>query len=162
MSEPTIRRQMNKTQRRHHYYLVDMMSRLEYDLHSEIANIVGVPQEWQQIAERLDTPEKSKVTIRINQDVLKFFKATGRGYQARMNDVLSAYMHSKLCGLIEDGARYADYVNDTAFKRRPDIGYVEAKRDENSARVRALKKYDTEEDLKIAERKEKARRQNGG
>ena len=34
------------------------------------------------------TPVKKPVTIRVDQDVLKSYKATGKGWQSRMNDVL--------------------------------------------------------------------------
>ena len=34
------------------------------------------------------TPIKKPVTIRVDQDVLKSYKSTGKGWQSRMNDVL--------------------------------------------------------------------------
>jgi len=34
------------------------------------------------------TPVKKPVTIRVDQDVLKSYKATGKGWQSRMNDAL--------------------------------------------------------------------------
>ena len=36
---------------------------------------------------------KSPLSIRIDQDVVAFFKKGGRGYQSRMNAVLRSYMH---------------------------------------------------------------------
>lgn len=33
-------------------------------------------------------PVKKPVTIRVDQDVLKSYKATGKGWQSRMNDAL--------------------------------------------------------------------------
>ncbi|MBI2719058.1 MAG: BrnA antitoxin family protein [Rhizobiales bacterium] len=39
---------------------------------------------------------KSTISIRVDPDVLAFFKATGKGYQTRMNAVLRAFMdHEK-------------------------------------------------------------------
>lgn len=39
------------------------------------------------------TPKKKKaISIRIDEDVLDFFKSDGVGYQARMNAVLRSYM----------------------------------------------------------------------
>jgi uncharacterized protein (DUF4415 family) len=38
-------------------------------------------------------PKKS-TTIRLNADVLDFFKAQGKGWQTRINDVLQAYVDS--------------------------------------------------------------------
>lgn len=36
-------------------------------------------------------PPKSSISLRIDQDVLDWFKAQGSGYQTRMNLVLRAY-----------------------------------------------------------------------
>lgn len=38
---------------------------------------------------------KEKVSIRLDKDVLDWFRAQGDGYQTRMNAVLKAYMCSK-------------------------------------------------------------------
>lgn len=35
-------------------------------------------------------PTKKQVTLRLDPDVVDKFRATGRGWQARMNDVLKA------------------------------------------------------------------------
>ncbi|OYV38956.1 MAG: hypothetical protein B7Z80_08595 [Rhodospirillales bacterium 20-64-7] len=37
------------------------------------------------------SPGKEVVTLRLDQDVVEFFKQQGRGYQTRMNAVLRAY-----------------------------------------------------------------------
>lgn len=36
--------------------------------------------------------KKSQVTLRLDRDVLVWFKAQGRGYQTRINSLLRAYM----------------------------------------------------------------------
>ncbi len=38
---------------------------------------------------------KQQITLRIDQDVVKFFKAQGKGYQRLMNFALRAYMLKK-------------------------------------------------------------------
>jgi uncharacterized protein (DUF4415 family) len=38
------------------------------------------------------TPPKKSVTIRYDEDIIKFFKSMGPGYQTRINDVLRAYV----------------------------------------------------------------------
>ncbi|MEO8071909.1 MAG: BrnA antitoxin family protein [Acidobacteriota bacterium] len=40
------------------------------------------------------TPNKSQITLRIDQDVIEFFKAQGRGYQTKINQLLRAYMEA--------------------------------------------------------------------
>ena len=45
---------------------------------------------------RLVIPEaKTPVSIRLDPDVLAFFKAQGKGYQTRINAVLRAYMEAQ-------------------------------------------------------------------
>lgn len=45
---------------------------------------------------RLVIPEPKKpVSIRLDPDVLAFFKAQGKGYQTRINAVLRAYMEAQ-------------------------------------------------------------------
>ncbi|MEK6815201.1 MAG: BrnA antitoxin family protein [Nitrospirota bacterium] len=41
---------------------------------------------------------KETVTIRIDEDVLRWFKAQGRGYQTRVNRLLRAFMEGKRRG----------------------------------------------------------------
>jgi uncharacterized protein (DUF4415 family) len=37
---------------------------------------------------------KSQLTLRLDQDVLDWFKAQGRGYQTQINSLLRAYMEA--------------------------------------------------------------------
>ena len=39
-------------------------------------------------------PKKVAITIRVDSDVLGWFKEQGRGYQTRMNQVLRRYMNA--------------------------------------------------------------------
>lgn len=43
----------------------------------------------------LRLPRKKAVTIRLDADVLDWFKRQGRGYQTRINKLLRAYMQSQ-------------------------------------------------------------------
>jgi uncharacterized protein (DUF4415 family) len=38
---------------------------------------------------------KQSISIRVDQDVVDFFKSTGKGYQTRMNAVLRHYVHEQ-------------------------------------------------------------------
>jgi len=40
-------------------------------------------------------PRKEHINIRIDADVLAWFKQTGRGYQTRINNVLRAFVESR-------------------------------------------------------------------
>ncbi len=39
-------------------------------------------------------PRKQQLTLRIDKDVLEFFKEQGRGYQTKINQLLRAYMEA--------------------------------------------------------------------
>ncbi len=43
-------------------------------------------------------PRKSQLTLRMDQDVIDFFKSQGRGYQTRINQLLRAYMEAHKAG----------------------------------------------------------------
>jgi len=36
--------------------------------------------------------EKERISIRLDEDILEFFRSQGRGYQSRINKVLREYM----------------------------------------------------------------------
>lgn len=50
---------------------------------------------WFTEAEWVKPDPKMAISIRLDRDVLEWFKAEGPGYQSRMNAVLSAYMRAK-------------------------------------------------------------------
>lgn len=43
----------------------------------------------------LRVPVKKPVTLRLDADVLEWFKAGGKGYQTRINQLLRKYMESQ-------------------------------------------------------------------
>jgi uncharacterized protein (DUF4415 family) len=53
----------------------------------------------------LELPEKRTVTIRLDSDVLDWFKGQGKGYQTRINKVLRRYMeaHQNNGGTLSNG-----------------------------------------------------------
>lgn len=53
-------------------------------------------EEWFRTA-RLVVPtgEKTRITIRLDEDIVDYFKQEGDGYQTRINDVLKAYVLSQ-------------------------------------------------------------------
>ncbi|UJW73361.1 BrnA antitoxin family protein [Rhizobium sp. SL42] len=50
-------------------------------------------------AAKLKSPsDKTQITVRLDSDVLEWFRSQGKGYQTRMNAVLKAYMQSQRRG----------------------------------------------------------------
>jgi uncharacterized protein (DUF4415 family) len=56
------------------------------DVHGEV--------DWAQAVAGLP-PRKQDIHIRIDADVLTWFKETGKGYQTRINNVLRAFVESR-------------------------------------------------------------------
>ena len=102
-----LRRQTPK-QRMYSTYMAEVMERLEWDLHNTIELTGRIPEEWHEIAKAPPAPEQEKVTLRLEKDVLRFFRQMGVGYAGRINDVLKSYMYARLTGLLR-GAETTDH-----------------------------------------------------
>ncbi len=62
----------------------------------------GIPRGWRGLEDEFpSTPKKVRMTAAFDEDVMKFFRSTGRGYQAKMNAVLRCYMHAVRSKYIE-------------------------------------------------------------
>lgn len=55
---------------------------------------IGIEWDWSK-AVLVRAPVKKAVSVRLDQDVIDFFKGEGPGYQTRMNAVLRSYMEAK-------------------------------------------------------------------
>ena len=51
--------------------------------------------EWFRRAKLLEPHPKTPVSMRLDEDIVKWFRARGRGYQTRINAVLRAYVESR-------------------------------------------------------------------
>jgi uncharacterized protein (DUF4415 family) len=61
-----------------------------------------IPSLWEDVWRAYPThPPRRPLTLRLDEDVIAFFKAQGRGYQTRMNAVLRAYMLAWQGGALE-------------------------------------------------------------
>ena len=49
--------------------------------------------DWSQVQVTMPRPKQS-ISVRLDADVLEFFKAQGQGYQTRINAVLRSYMEA--------------------------------------------------------------------
>jgi uncharacterized protein (DUF4415 family) len=78
----TARQQVHTT------YMMDVVRRLQRDLHNTIEATGRIPEEWHEIAAATPRSAGVKVNLRLEADVAKFFKSRGEGYGPRINDVL--------------------------------------------------------------------------
>jgi uncharacterized protein (DUF4415 family) len=55
------------------------------------------PIDWSK-AEVVVPPKKQAISIRLDEDLIEFFKAEGPGYQRRINAVLRSYVKQRKAG----------------------------------------------------------------
>jgi uncharacterized protein (DUF4415 family) len=105
---PNLQKQTPR-QRAQMTYMMDVMRRLEWDLHNTIELTGRIPEEWHEIAKTTPRAAKVKVNLRLDGDVLKFFKSMGPEHSGRINDVLRSFMHARLAGVIRGAETVAHY-----------------------------------------------------
>lgn len=105
---PDLRKQTPR-QRAQMTYMMDVMRRLEWDLHNTIELTGRIQEEWHEIAQATPRSVKKRVCVALEADVLKFFRSMGEGYGPRINDVLRSYMHARLAGVIRGAETLAHY-----------------------------------------------------
>lgn len=77
-------------------------ARLDAMTDAEIEASIASDPDWQEFkdidwskAVLVIPPKKKAISIRVDEDVLDYFKKQGAGYQRRMNAVLRSYMQQK-------------------------------------------------------------------
>ena len=67
--------------------------KLEASIRADIDD-VQEPPDWTKAIAGLPAP-KDHINIRLDHDVLEWFRSSGKGYQTFMNDVLRAFVQSR-------------------------------------------------------------------
>jgi uncharacterized protein (DUF4415 family) len=67
--------------------------KLEVSIKADIDDVHGEP-DWTRATMGVSAP-KDHINIRIDHDVLEWFRAGGRGYQTLMNNVLRAFVQAR-------------------------------------------------------------------
>lgn len=60
----------------------------------DYSDISATSAEFWQDAKVLMPEHKIPLSLRLDEDVVQYFKGQGRGYQTRINAVLKAYVHA--------------------------------------------------------------------
>jgi uncharacterized protein (DUF4415 family) len=71
-----------------------MAKELERDIASD-PDFKDVPRDWYKDAEAVMPIQKKLLSLRLDADVVDWFKQRGPGYQTRMNAVLRAFIQQK-------------------------------------------------------------------
>lgn len=92
---------------KHYRYLGDALLDVEWDIRHPIALKNSLPEAWNEICDK-PTKAKKVVSIRLNTDTIKFFKALGPGYQEKINKVLEAFVEARLANMLDSRDGYGD------------------------------------------------------
>ncbi|MCX7644596.1 MAG: BrnA antitoxin family protein [Rhodobacteraceae bacterium] len=88
---------LTPAQRVHYRHYFDAMRQFEWDLRHAVFAERCIPAEWKALLEADRTPDKVRVTLRLDEDVVRFFRTHwGQGYQSRINTVLRAFLKLKM------------------------------------------------------------------
>lgn len=61
----------------------------------DFSDIPELDEDFWKRAELVEPDRTDQITIRVKRSVLAYFKASGRGYQTRMNRVLESYVRHR-------------------------------------------------------------------
>jgi uncharacterized protein (DUF4415 family) len=73
----------------------ELKMRAEAEQEIDYSDIPELDETFFRNAKLVEPSQKEQITMRIDADVLEWFKARGKGYQTRMNAVLKAYVLSQ-------------------------------------------------------------------
>jgi len=65
------------------------------DEHIDFSDIPELDENFWKRAELIEPDRTEQVTLRVKRSVLAYFKASGKGYQTRINQVLESYVRAR-------------------------------------------------------------------
>ena len=97
-SAKQIKARIARGQDRTNWNRVDAVTgaRLEASIRADADDVGGEP-DWTQAIVGIPAP-KDHINIRIDHDVLEWFRSNGKGYQTLINNVLRAFVQSRQQG----------------------------------------------------------------
>jgi uncharacterized protein (DUF4415 family) len=72
---------------------------------SDIPDMGDNDEFWENATVGWPPPRKVHLSVRLDSDVVDYFKRGGRGYQSRINAVLRTYVHAQLQAEAEERGR---------------------------------------------------------
>lgn len=84
-----------------YHHLAQTLRDLETDLRWGLDGSARIPADWHRIAGEVGPPPKRPVSLRLDADVLDFFRSMGGGHLSRMNAVLRAFMLARLAEVVK-------------------------------------------------------------
>lgn len=91
--------------RRHHLAQLSAertVARIATEVRAAKTRELYVPDGWEDLADAYPVqPRRARVTLLLEEPVLKFYRSHGAGYQRIINDVLALYAELRLAKIIE-------------------------------------------------------------
>ncbi|GAB1481060.1 hypothetical protein MASR2M74_36430 [Paracoccaceae bacterium] len=84
-----------------YHHLAQTLRDLETDLRWGLEGSPRIPADWHRIAQEVGPPPKKQITLRLDEDVWRFFRSMGGGHLTRMNAVLRAFMLARLAEVVK-------------------------------------------------------------
>lgn len=92
-TDPVEDRQRTNAQERAHLELMIELERQEQDWRDIKLRRSLIPEDWDKLETTAPVrPRRKKVTVALDEDVARWFRALGAGYHGRINAVLRTYM----------------------------------------------------------------------
>lgn len=103
-----ITRKLTPQQRLQYRFMIDQMMQVEYDLRHAVLHRVVVPHDWNRILSHEPVKGTTRVTIRLDEDLVRFFRKLGPGWQSKLNAVVRGYVKGRMAGIVKDFAEALD------------------------------------------------------
>lgn len=95
-------RKRTKSEERNYAELMSDLYELDLWRRQNEMKLRNIPEGWHHIEREIPcTPKKAKVTMNLDADMLRWFRAMGKGYQSRVNAILRVYMLAVLSKEVE-------------------------------------------------------------
>ncbi|WP_127901595.1 BrnA antitoxin family protein [Solirhodobacter olei] len=91
---------MSEKKLEYYYFMSVAQKRVEWEIANTLWRGWGLPAAWNEIGLGPREGKREKVTLYLDESVMKFFRAMGRGVHPRINDVLKIWMYGRLMRLI--------------------------------------------------------------
>ena len=99
---PGSDRRRSKAEERAYALMLAELEEQEAELRLLTRRRSVVPEGWGELERQAPVePRKERVTIRLDAEMLKWYRGLGHGYQRRINAVLRAYMNAVISKAIE-------------------------------------------------------------
>ena len=98
-----IDRKRTKAEKAAYFELNELLIEMErVQLYQHAICMLSLPKGWSGLDKSSPVrPRKTSLTLRLDADMVMWFRAMGQGYQARMNAVLRIYMKALVSKAIE-------------------------------------------------------------